>query len=205
MPIQRRRYRESTPTSLREHAATGCTPRRAAAASLLLGLRPGATVADVGAGDGRYSVDLARAVSPGGRVFATEIEQGKLDAIARRATADGLTNVATVLGDQDATGLGEACCDAILLRLVYHHFAQPALMRASLRAALKSEGLLLVVDTEPQRYWRKLEGVPDRGGHGIRADDLIAELTAGGFDVVSRHDDWPGPEDAYAVLFRRRR
>ena len=169
----------------------------------LLEVRPGMTVADVGAGDGRYAVDLARAVLPGGRVVATEIDRDKLDSIERRARDEGLTDLTTVLGDQRTTGLEDGCCDAMLLRLVYHHFATPAPMRASLRQALRPDGRLLVVDTLPQRHWRKLEGTPDRGGHGIAPEDLIAELTADGFVVVSRHDDWPGPEDAYAVLFRR--
>jgi SAM-dependent methyltransferase len=169
----------------------------------LLGLRPGAVVADVGAGDGRYAVELARAVRSAGRVIATEIARDKLETIASRAAAEGLANVETTLGDQQRTGLAVGCCDAILLRLVYHHFADPARMRASLREALRPDGLLLVVDTLPQRHWRQLDGVPERGGHGIEPGELIAELTADGFALVSRHDDWPGAEPAYAVLFRR--
>jgi SAM-dependent methyltransferase len=183
--------------------ATQAAPGESERIVALLQLRPGMTVADVGAGDGRYSVELARAVGRGGSVLATEIEQDKLDRIERRAGGDGLTNIKTVLGTQEGTGLAAGCCEAILLRLVYHHFAEPAPMRASLRQALRPGGQLLVVDTLPQRSWRKLEGVPDRGGHGIQPEDLVAELTGDGFAVVSRHDEWPGEEDAYAVLFRR--
>jgi len=183
--------------------ATLAAPGESERIVALLQLRPGMTVADVGAGDGRYSVELARAVGPGGKVLATEIEQDKLDRIERRAGGDGLTNITTVLGTQEGTGLAAGCCEAILLRLVYHHFAEPAPMRASLRQALRPGGQLLVVDTLPQRSWRKLEGVPDRGGHGIQPEDLVEELTADGFAVVSRHDEWPGEDDAYAVLFQR--
>lgn len=198
------------PSLLALAALAWAQPRPASAASgeservaALLRLRPGAVVADVGAGDGRYAVELARVVESAGRVIATEITEDKLAAIASRAAAEGLANVETALGDQERTGLAVGCCDAILLRLVYHHFTDPANMRASLREALRTNGLLLVVDTLPQRHWRQLDGVPERGGHGIDPDELIAELTADGFALVSRHDDWPGPEPAYAVLFRK--
>ena len=115
---------------------------------------------------------------------------------------DGLKNVTTVLGTQDDTGLPPGCCDAILLRMVYHHFTDPARMRASLRSALRRGAPLVVIDTEPQKNWRHLEGVPERGGHGIKEEDLVREMTADGFEVAARHDDWPGDGERYCVVFR---
>jgi len=61
----------------------------------------------------------------------------------------------------------------------------------------------VVIDTEPQQGWRQLEqGVPDHGGHGIKEEDLLREMTADGFVVVARHDDWPGDGKRYCVVFR---
>ena len=76
-------------------------------------------------------------------------------------------------------------------------------MRASLRAALRPGAVLVIVDTTPHASWRKLEGVPERGGHGIREDDLVREMTGDGFEVVARHPDWNGESDRYCVVFRR--
>jgi tRNA A58 N-methylase Trm61 len=170
-----------------------------------LGLKPGMRVADVGAGDGEWSERLAREVGDAGHVFATEVDPSEIEKIEKRIKENGLANVTTVLGTQEETGLAAACCDAILLRMVYHHFAEPEKMRASLRDALRPDALLAVVDTTPQKSWRKLEGVPERGGHGIREEDLVREMTGDGFEVVARHPDWNGDGDRYCVVFRRAR
>jgi tRNA A58 N-methylase Trm61 len=168
-----------------------------------LGLKPGHRVADVGAGDGEWAERLARTVGDTGHVFATEVDPEQVAKIQKRIKDGGLANVTTVVGSQQDTGLPAACCDAILLRMVYHHFTEPASMRASLRAALRPGAHLVIVDTEPKAGWRHLEGVPERGGHGIRQEDLVREMTADGFEIVARHPDWNGDADRYCVVFRR--
>jgi len=167
-----------------------------------LALQPGQRVADVGAGNGEWAERLARVVGASGHLWATEVEAGKVEKIAERLRRAGLENATTLLGDQDDTGLPEGCCDAILLRLVYHHFTEPAPMRASLRRALRPGGRLVIVDTAPRPGWRRIEGVPDRGGHGIPVGDLIAEMSADGFELVARHDDWDDGEAQYCAVFR---
>jgi ubiquinone/menaquinone biosynthesis C-methylase UbiE len=166
-------------------------------------LGPGLTVAHVGAGDGRYSVGLAGAVGPQGRVYATEVDRAEIDRITARAREEGLGNLTTVLGGQRETGLPEGCCDAILLRLVYHHFTDTAAMRRSLWSALRAGGRIAIIDVPPQKGWRRLDGVPERGGHGIEVAELVREMTASGFEVLARDEDWPAEDDAYLVVFRR--
>ena len=168
-----------------------------------LGLRPGMSAADVGAGEGRFTTALAKQVGAAGRIYATEVESDKLEQIREKAKAGGFANVQTVLGDQAQTGLPDGCCDAILLRMVYHHFTDPLAMRRSLWSALKPGGRVLVVEVPPHAGWRKLAGVPERGGHGIPASELIADMRSQGFTVVAQHDDWPGEDDSYCVVFQR--
>ena len=168
-----------------------------------LGLRPGLQVADVGAGNGEWSERIAREVGESGHVYATEVDRDDLQKVETRLRDAGLRNATTILGTQDDTGLPAGCCDAILLRMVYHHFANPARMRASLRSALRPGAPLVVIDTEPQKTWRRLEGVPDRGGHGVAEKALVREMTADGFEVVARYDDWAGDGDRYCVVFRK--
>lgn len=169
----------------------------------VLNLRPGMLVADVGAGNGEFSIGLAEQVGEDGRVYSTEIDEDQVDDIRRRIERAELGNVTPILGNDQDTGLPEDCCDAILLRLVYHHFTDPSPMRESLGRALRPGGLIAVIDFEPHGGWRRVEGVPDRGGHGIRPDDLIAEMTSDGFEVVARFDDWEGGDDRFCVVFRR--
>ena len=169
-----------------------------------LGLAPGMRVADVGAGSGRWSVALARAVGPTGRVYATEVDRDEIEQIEKRARRAELRNVEVLLGDQQSTGLPEGCCDAVLLRLVYHHFTDPPTMRAALWQALEPGGTVVVVETAPQRGWRRLDDVPERGGHGIPRGELEHEMLASGFEIVERIDPWPGGEgDPYCLVFRK--
>jgi SAM-dependent methyltransferase len=167
-----------------------------------LALREGMQVADVGAGDGDWAERLAEKVGPAGHVWATEIEADQVEAITKRAERYGLENVTAVLGTTTDTGLADGCCDAILLRMVYHHFSDPAPMRASLRRALRPGARLAVVELRPRQDWDDPSGVPDRGGHGIREEDLVAEMTADGFEVVARHDEWAESPYRYCVVFR---
>ena len=169
----------------------------------LLELRPGSIVADVGAGDGRWTEALSAVVGSSGRVYSTEVEQEMVDDLEQRLQRRDIDNAAVVLGSQEHSGLPDGCCHAILLRMVYHHFEQPRAMRASLHRALLPDGLVAIVDIVPQRNWRRLDDVPERGGHGIRPEDLVSEMTVDGFELVSRHDSWNGDDDRYCAVFRR--
>jgi len=181
--------------------ASGASPAEVERIAAALGLEPGMTVADVGAGDGDFAVELARLVGEEGLVIATEVEEDKVRELRELAEEDGLANLTTVLGNQDETGLEAGCCDAVLLRLVYHHFQEPAPMRADLRAALRPGGRIVVIDIVPQGSWRTLPGVPDRGGHGIAPEQLLDEMTGDGFEMVARFDDWNSDGEHFCMVF----
>jgi predicted methyltransferase len=168
----------------------------------VLGLQPGMTVADVGAGRGEWSVELAKAVGPEGQVFATEIDAGRLDGIERAVRRAGLANVRVLKAQAGETGLPGACCDAILLRHVYHHLTEPDATLASLRAALRPGGLMAIIDFEPWGWSSSPADVPsNRRGHGMPIGLLEEEVERGGFEVVQSRPGWSGRD--YLVVVRR--
>ena len=156
----------------------------------LMHLRPGMRVADVGAGDGEWGEAIARKLEASGHVYLTEINDGELIKLRHRLADSELENMSVVAGSKNETGLPDACCDAMLLRLVYHHMSDRDAMRASLKQSLRAKALLVVIEL-------------DQKGHGIEARRLVDEMTADGFQVVSRHPEWGGHGDHYAVVFRR--
>jgi len=167
----------------------------------VLRLQPGQTAADVGAGNGEWSAALGRSVGARGHVYATEIEESKLEEIRRRAEEAGLHNIETILGSDESTGLPTACCDAVLLRLVYHHLTEPKRVAADLVQALRPGGRLAVIDFLPRDWLPDVPGVPERGGHGVRPEDVIAEAEAVGFRLVERRDGWEGRSEHFCVVF----
>ena len=114
----------------------------------VLELKPGMTVADVGSGFGATTVVLGHWIGPG-RVFATDITERALRQTREYVKREGLTNVTVIEGAEAATNLPDACCDAIFMRNVYHHFGDPPAMNASLLKSLKPGGRLAILDFTP--------------------------------------------------------
>lgn len=162
----------------------------------VLALEAGKVVADVGAGKGELTLALAREVGSNGRVFSTEIDAARLERL--RATKPG--NVTVIEAGSHETGLPPNCCDAIVLRRVYHHLTDPASINASLLQALRPGGVLAVIDFPPPFFW-------GRGSLGVPAKTLVAEVAASGFEPLELIDDWPGrgPLQSYCALFRKPR
>jgi len=169
----------------------------------LMEWKAGTVVADIGAGDGKFSFEAAKRVGAEGRVYATEIDQDKLKELREEVKKRNLQNVTVVTSKEADTGLAEGCCDAIFLRHVYHHLTKPEEFDARLVAALRSGGRLAVIDFAPRSAYDKVEGVPaNRGGHGIAANLVVGELTAAGLKLEHEVKDWPG--DDYCVVFVKR-
>jgi SAM-dependent methyltransferase len=174
-----------------------------------LNLKAGMSVADVGSGSGDLTLALAAEVGPAGRVFSSDIDPIALDQVRRRVEAAGLRHVTLVEANTHTTGLPANCCDAIVLRRVYHHLSDPAATNADLRRSLRPGAALAVIDFPPTLGWLwpwPPPGVPkNRQGHGVTAEIVVSEVTASGFDLVQLFDDWPGrgPLASYCAVFRR--
>jgi ubiquinone/menaquinone biosynthesis C-methylase UbiE len=166
----------------------------------LMAWKPGAVVADIGAGDGRWAFAAAHAVGATGKVFATEIDKEKLAKLRDDVAKRQLQNVVVLESREADTSLPAECCDAIFLRRVYHHLTKPADFDAALLRTLKPGGRLAIIDFPPRSGLDPVEGVPaNRGGHGIPEKIVIEELTAAGLQLEKTVDDWPN--DDYCVVF----
>ena len=134
-----------------------------------LGLKPGAVVADIGAGAGVFEGALAGAVGPGGAVYAVDIDQALLDHISSRARKVGLTNVHVVLGKFTDPGLPVRNVDVALIYDVLHHIEQRGEYLKNLAAYMSPSGRIAVVDFLPGR------------GHGNDATQQITREQTDGW------------------------
>ena len=169
----------------------------------IAGIRPGQTVAEIGAGTGRFTAVMSRRVGTGGTVLSTELDPERRREIEARMAAEGLRNVRVVAAAPDATNLPDACCDVVFLRNVYHHVTDPTRFAVSVARAVKPDGVVVVIDFEPGALWLH-GGSPDgspRAGHGVSRTDAIVEFRAAGFEAREQFPSWSGP--LWLVLLRR--
>jgi len=139
----------------------------------LAGIRPGMTVADIGAGEGYYTVRLAERVGARGRVLAEDIDAEARDHLAQRVLRERLDNVSVRLGTPDDPKLPENSFDRIFMVHMYHEVEEPYAFLWRLRPALRAHGQVIVVD---------IDRPTDE--HGIAPQLLFCELEAVGFSLV---------------------
>jgi precorrin-6B methylase 2 len=159
----------------------------------VLSVRQGMTVADIGAGTGWLSVEVARRVGQSGRVYSTEISVDRLADIRRAAAEAGLSNVIVQEAAERATGLPSECCDAIFMRRVYHHLTARSATLTSIHDALKPGGRLVIIDFRPDGLVGTLTRM------GVHQAEVIRAATSTGFEVITA-DERPG-WDHYVVVF----
>ncbi|KRR07545.1 methyltransferase type 11 [Bradyrhizobium valentinum] len=142
----------------------------------LLELKPGMTVADIGAGSGYHTVRLSRLVGPTGAVIAQDVTRKYLIALARRTQRLRLTNVTFALGKPHDPRLPASSLDAAILVHMYHEVAQPYAFLYNLAPALRPGARIGIVDLERPT-----------SEHGTPIGLLRCELTAVGYREVATH------------------
>lgn len=157
----------------------------------LLNIKEGSSVADIGAGSGWFTVRAARRVGAKGRVYAVEINAAFLEHIEHRAADEKLANIHTVLGQEDDPLLPPESVDAVLVLKTYHEIAQPILLLAHLRSAMRTGALL---------------GIIDKNGngrdHGIGKRTVVNEAKVAGFSLVEEYDFVKPDGMDYFLVFR---
>jgi SAM-dependent methyltransferase len=143
-----------------------------------IGLKPGMTVADVGAGTGYMTLKMARRVGLSGKVYAEDVQPEMLQRLRKNAAEAKLANIQTVLGGEADPKLPPNTLDLILLVDVYHEFSQPQRMLRKMREALKPDGRLILLE-----YRKEDPSIPIRAEHKMSVQEVKLELEAEGFHL----------------------
>ena len=141
------------------------------------GIQPGMTVADIGAGEGYYTIRLAQRVGKEGRVLAEDIVEDVRDALAERVARERLDNVSVRLGAPADPKLPDGSFDRIFMVHMYHEIEQPYEFLWRMRPSLRPGGEVVVVDADR----------PTRD-HGTPPALLKCEFASVGYRQVAMHD-----------------
>ena len=143
----------------------------------ILGIAPGKSVADIGAGSGWFTVRAARRVGALGTVYAVDINPEAIKYIDQRIRKESLQNVKTVLSAPDDPKLPKESVDAVLLLKTYHEVAYPIALLKHLRPALKPGARLGIIDKNGEA-----------SNHGVSRKIVLEEATQAGYHLVDTYD-----------------
>ena len=141
-----------------------------------IGVKPGMTIGEVGAGTGRVTVWLAVAVGSAGKIYANDIDASALDHLQKRCQREGLTNVTTVLGTVEDPRLPRGALDIAFMTNTYHHLEKPVELVRNLLPALRKNGILAIVERDKDRTPHRDEATSQK--------DFIAQMDQAGFEVI---------------------
>jgi predicted methyltransferase len=156
----------------------------------MLGIEPGKSVADIGAGSGWFTVRAARRVTVSGTVYAVDINPEAIHYIDQRAKKEQIQNVKTILSKPDDPQVPGGSIDAVLLLKTYHEVAHPVVLLRNLRAALKPGAKI---------------GIIDRNGngenHGVSKDVVVREAAQAGYELRDSQDFVKADGMDYFLIF----
>jgi SAM-dependent methyltransferase len=156
----------------------------------MLGIEPGRSVADIGAGSGWFTVRAARRLASSGTVYAVDINPDAIQYIEQRAKKEQLHNIKTILSKPDDPHLPANSVDAVLLLKTYHEIAHPIALLSNLRLSLKPGAKI---------------GIIDRNGngenHGVSKGVVIRVAAQAGFELHDFQDFVKGDGMDYFLIF----
>lgn len=157
-----------------------------------IGVVPGMVVAEIGAGRGRYVVQLAVRVGESGKVYAEDIDAAALRYLEKRCERWGLENVEARLGDVTNPKLPEGELDLIFIISAYHHFKDPVALLRNARSALKPDGKLAIVEWFPR---------DENDYEGTAPEQIENQMSAAGYKL-ERIETFLKANKMYIYVFR---
>jgi predicted methyltransferase len=162
-------------------------------------LKPGMTVAEIGAGTGYFSRRIAKAVGPTGKVYAVDIQPEMLELLKKYAAQEGVAkNIIPVLGTETDPKLPKGGVDRILLVDVYHEFQKPEPMLARMRESLAPGGTVTLIEY-------RLEGESAshiNQAHRMSVEQVLSEWNPAGFELANQLETLPSQ---HLFIFSTRR
>ncbi|UCE65073.1 MAG: class I SAM-dependent methyltransferase [Candidatus Zixiibacteriota bacterium] len=117
-----------------------------------IGIKPGMIIGEVGAGRGRYTVQIASRIGPSGMIYANDIDQQALKFLEKRCENHGFENVKIILGSVTDPKLPDAALDMVIMVNVVHCLEKPVALLKNIESALKPEGIIVIVEGNLDKY-----------------------------------------------------
>ncbi len=163
-----------------------------------MAIEQGDWAADVGGGDGDYTIPMAERVGPSGRMFAVDVDHDKLDELNERLQENEIEHVTSVYSVEDNPMLPANSLDAVLVRNAYHHFTAHESMLRHIKAALKPDGRLVIEESiDEDMVGASREAQVEN--HDLGIEYVREELEAAGFTI--QREENPLMETSWGIYW----
>jgi SAM-dependent methyltransferase len=151
-----------------------------------IGVKPGMTIGEIGAGHGRYTVHLARRVGQKGKIFANDIDKNALSVLSDRCKRENIVNVETILGEEEDPLFREKSLDMAFMVWVFHGLDKPGPLFKNLKSGLKPGAPFVILDPidseiDMEQEFAGIEIDPDRLTIKERVEKAAEEA---GFEII---------------------
>jgi len=151
-----------------------------------LNIKSGQVICDFGCGNGYHTLSFAKKVGADGKVYGVDIQQQMLDALAQRAAEGDVKNIITIASTSQDCHLPLNKFDMLFMCDVYHELDDPQGILKQVKASLKSDGMLVLVE-----YRAEDPNVPIKPLHKMPREQIDKEMHANGFKLVRSYDKLP--------------
>lgn len=142
-----------------------------------IGITPGMVIGEVGAGSGRYTVEIASRIGPTGKLYANDIRPDALEYLKKRCIGRGFNNVEIIPGDVTKTNLPTGALDMVIMVNVVHCLEKPVELLRDIAGSLKPGGLIAIVEGN-------LDKAPDAAGEWYSRGKLLKIYKDAGYVLV---------------------
>ncbi|RPJ69655.1 MAG: class I SAM-dependent methyltransferase [Acidobacteria bacterium] len=157
-----------------------------------IGVAPGMVVGEAGAGDGYFTLPMARRVGPEGIVVANDISRKPLRTLEQRSKEQGLSNIQTVVGESADPLFPRRDLQLVVVVHAFHEFDQPVVWLVNLKKYLRPGGALAIIDRDPDR---------GASSHFWPKDRILRHADEAGYELTRSFEDFP---EHLVMVFRLR-
>ncbi len=143
-----------------------------------IGVLKDMTIAEVGAGNGRLAVKMARRVGVSGKVYANDIDPAAIRFMRKRIRREKISNIVVIRGKVDDPLLPHGEIDIVYVVNTYSHFERPVKLMDNIIPALKPDGRLVIIEYDPQK-------APEAGLYSTSKETILDEAEGAGYQLVS--------------------
>ncbi len=144
-----------------------------------IGVHPDMVVGEAGAGEGYFTLPMAKRVGAQGAVYANDIDRRALEALARSGKREGLSNIHTVVGTVDDPLFPRQDLELVVLVHAFHDFDEPVAWLVNVRKYLRAGATVAIIDRDPAR---------GAGSHFLTRDRILDYATQAGYTLVKSVD-----------------